>query len=96
MFSTNTRRATALWVSYFWNFSSWITILKKRDNFRKSFDNFNYKKAALYGEDKTQELLLDGRIIRNKLKVRVAISNANAFIEIQKEYSSFDKYIWGF
>jgi len=75
---------------------SWITVLRKRDNFRKAFDNFDYKKVALYGEDKIQDLLQDAGIIRNKLKVRAAISNANAFIEIQKEFGSFDKYIWGF
>ena len=75
---------------------SWITVLRKRNNFRKAFDNFDYKKVALYGEDKIQELLLDAGIIRNKLKVRAAISNANAFMEIQKEFGSFDKYIWGF
>tara|TARA_B110000977_G_C10870137_1_gene413225 strand:+ start:95 stop:670 length:576 start_codon:yes stop_codon:yes gene_type:complete len=75
---------------------SWITVLRKRENFRKAFDNFDYKKVALYGEDKIQELLLDAGIIRNKLKVRAAISNAAAFMEIQKEFGSFDKYIWGF
>jgi DNA-3-methyladenine glycosylase I len=75
---------------------SWITVLRKRENFRKAFDNFDYKKVALYGEDKVQELLLDAGIIRNKLKVRAAISNAAAFMEIQKEFGSFDKYIWGF
>ena len=75
---------------------SWITVLRKRENFRKAFDHFDYKKVALYGEDKIQELLQDAGIIRNKLKVRAAISNANAFMEIQKEFGSFDKYIWGF
>ena len=75
---------------------SWITVLRKRDNFRKAFDNFEFKKIALYDEDKVQELLQNGGIIRNKLKVRAAISNANAFMEIQKEFGSFDKYIWGF
>ena len=75
---------------------SWVTVLRKRNNFRKAFDYFDYKKVALYGEDKIQDLLQDAGIIRNKLKVRAAISNANAFIEIQKEYGSFDKYIWGF
>ena len=75
---------------------SWITVLRKRENFRKAFDNFDYKKVALYGEDKTQKLLLDAGIIRNKLKVRAAISNAAAFMEIQKEFGSFDKYIWDF
>tara|TARA_B110000902_G_scaffold36116_1_gene38210 strand:- start:106 stop:681 length:576 start_codon:yes stop_codon:yes gene_type:complete len=75
---------------------SWITVLRKRDNFRKAFDNFEFKKIALYDEDKVQELLQNAGIIRNKLKVRAAISNANAFMEIQKEFGSFDKYIWGF
>jgi len=75
---------------------SWITVLRKRDNFRKAFDNFEFKKIVLYDEDKVQELLQNAGIIRNKLKVRAAISNANAFMEIQKEFGSFDKYIWGF
>ena len=75
---------------------SWITVLRKRENFREAFDNFDYKKVALYSEDKIQDLLQDAGIIRNKLKVRATISNANAFMEIQKEFGSFDKYIWGF
>tara|TARA_B100000900_G_scaffold162668_1_gene138147 strand:+ start:210 stop:779 length:570 start_codon:yes stop_codon:yes gene_type:complete len=75
---------------------SWITILRKRENFRKAFDKFDYKKVALYDEEKIQELLLNTGIIRNKLKIRAAISNAQAFIKIQKEFGSFDKYIWGF
>jgi DNA-3-methyladenine glycosylase I len=75
---------------------SWITILNKRENFRKAFDNFDYKKIALYSEDKVQELLLDAGIIRNKLKVRSAVSNATAFMMIQEEFGSFSKYIWNF
>jgi len=75
---------------------SWITVLRKRENFREAFDKFDYKKVALYDETKIQELLQDKGIIRNKLKVRSAISNAQAFMEIQKEFGSFDKYIWGF
>jgi DNA-3-methyladenine glycosylase I len=75
---------------------SWITVLRKRENFREAFDNFEYKKVALYDEAKIQELLQNKGIIRNKLKVRSAISNALAFMEIQKEFGSFDKYIWGF
>jgi len=75
---------------------SWITILRKRENFRKAMDNFNYKKIALYDEDKITELLEDNGIIRNKLKVRATISNAIAFMEIQTEFGSFSKYIWGF
>jgi DNA-3-methyladenine glycosylase I len=75
---------------------SWITILNKRENFRKAFDNFDYKKIAQYSENKVQELLLDAGIIRNKLKVRSAVSNAQAFILIQEEFGSFSKYIWAF
>ncbi len=75
---------------------SWITILRKRENFRKVLDNFDYKKIALYNEIKIAELLQDRGIIRNKLKVKATISNAVAFMKIQKEYGSFSKYIWGF
>lgn len=75
---------------------SWITILRKRENFRKAFDNFNYKKIAKYDEGKIQSLLEDEGIIRNKLKVRATITNAQAFMKIQKEFGSFTDYIWGF
>lgn len=75
---------------------SWITVLRKRENFRKAFDQFDYKKVATYGEPKIEELLQNAGIIRNKLKVRAAVANAQAFIEVQKEFGSFDKYIWGF
>jgi DNA-3-methyladenine glycosylase I len=75
---------------------SWITILNKRENFRKAFDNFDYKKIAHYSEEKIEELLLDAGIIRNKLKVRSAVSNAQAFIKIQEEFGSFSNYIWKF
>ena len=75
---------------------SWITVLRKRENFRKVLDNFDYKKIALYNEIKIAELLQDRGIIRNKLKVKATISNAVAFMKIQKEYGSFSKYIWGF
>ena len=75
---------------------SWITILRKRENFRKALDNFDYKKIALYDEEKITELLQDTGIIRNKLKVRATISNAFAFMQIQTEFGSFSKYIWGF
>lgn len=75
---------------------SWYTILTKRENFRKAFDNFDYKKIAQYSEDKIQELLLDAGIIRNKLKVYSAVSNAIAFMKIQEEFGSFSKYIWAF
>ena len=75
---------------------SWITILRKRENFRKAFDNFDYKKIATYQQTKIDALLQDIGIIRNKLKVNATVSNAQAFIEIQKEFGSFSKYIWGF
>lgn len=75
---------------------SWITILRKRENFRKAFDDFDYKKIAEYQEDKIQELLHDAGIIRNKLKVRAAVTNAQAFLKVQEEFGSFSDYIWGF
>jgi len=75
---------------------SWITILRKRENFRKALDNFNYKKIAKYNQDKIDSLLQDAGIIRNKLKINATITNAQAFIKIQEEFGSFSKYIWGF
>ena len=75
---------------------SWITILRKRENFREAFDNFDYKKIAQYKEDKLEELLQNPGIIRNKLKVRSAVTNAQLFMKIQEEFGSFSKYIWGF
>nr|WP_315149460.1 DNA-3-methyladenine glycosylase I [uncultured Flavobacterium sp.] len=75
---------------------SWITILNKRENFRTAFDSFDYKKIANYSEDKIQDLLQDPGIIRNKLKVYSAVSNAKAFMKIQDEFGSFSKYIWDF
>lgn len=73
---------------------SWITILNKRHNFRLAFNDFDYLKVAQYSEDKIQELLLDTGIIRNRLKIRAAVSNAVAFIKVQEEFGSFSKYIW--
>ncbi|MCK5338560.1 MAG: DNA-3-methyladenine glycosylase I [Bacteroidales bacterium] len=75
---------------------SWITILRKRDNFRKAFDSFDYNKIAAYDEDKVQELLHDAGIVRNQLKIRATINNAQAFIRVKEEFGSFSKYIWGF
>lgn len=75
---------------------SWITILRKRENFRKAFDNFDYNTVAKYNEDKIQTLMQDAGIVRNQLKIRAAVSNANAFIEIQKEHGTFSNYIWAF
>lgn len=75
---------------------SWITVLRKRENFRVAFDNFDYKKVANYSEDKFEELIQNAGIIRNKLKIRATISNASAFMKIQQEFGSFSKYIWDF
>lgn len=75
---------------------SWITVLRKRENFRLAFDNFDYQKIGSYDEKKYEELLLNKGIIRNKLKIKAAISNANAFMEVQNEFGSFSNYIWKF
>lgn len=75
---------------------SWITILKKRENFSLAFDQFDYQKIAIYNERKVEELLQDAGIIRNQLKIRSAVTNAIAFMEVQKEFGSFSKYIWQF
>ena len=75
---------------------SWITVLRKRENFRKAFDNFNYKKIANYKQGKIDSLLQDAGIIRNKLKVKATVTNAQAFIKIQEEFGSFSNYIWRF
>ena len=75
---------------------SWYTILKKRDNFRKAFDQFNYKKIAQYGDTEIERLMQDAGIIRNGLKIKSTITNAIAFMETQKEFGSFSNYIWGF
>lgn len=75
---------------------SWMTILKKRDNYRKAFDNFDYKKIAKYDSEKIEELMNNSGIIRNRLKINAAISNAKALLEVQKEFGSFEEYIWKF
>ncbi|MEP2280230.1 DNA-3-methyladenine glycosylase I [Maribacter sp.] len=75
---------------------SWITILKRRENFRVAFDHFDYKKIGKYPETKIMSLLQDEGIIRNKLKVRATVTNAIAYQEIQKEFGSFSSYIWKF
>lgn len=75
---------------------SWITILRKRENFRQAFDHFDYKKIAKYGESKIESLLQDAGIIRNKLKIRATVTNAQAYIDVQKEFGSFSNYIWEF
>ena len=75
---------------------SWNTILQKRENFRKAFDNFDYKKIAKYDEKKLNELMQNEGIIRNKLKINSTVTNAVSFMKIQKEFGSFSDYIWGF
>lgn len=75
---------------------SWITILRKRENFRKAFDQFDFKKISNYTEEKYEELIQDAGIIRNKLKIKATITNAQLFMEVQKEFGSFSKYIWSF
>ncbi|MDX1700638.1 MAG: DNA-3-methyladenine glycosylase I [Melioribacteraceae bacterium] len=75
---------------------SWITVLKKRENFRKAFSNFDAVKISIYSVKKIEKLLENPGIIRNRLKVNAAVINAKAFLKIQKEFSSFDNYIWQF
>ena len=75
---------------------SWLTILKKKENFRKAFDNFDYEKIAEYDDDKIDELLSDEGIIRNKAKINADVNNAKVFMDIQEEFGSFDDYIWDF
>ena len=75
---------------------SWITILRKRQAYRKAFDNFDPKKVARYDAKKKRALLADAGIVRNRLKIESAITNAQAFLDVKKEFGSFDKYIWQF
>ncbi|MFS8085552.1 MAG: DNA-3-methyladenine glycosylase I [Acidobacteriota bacterium] len=75
---------------------SWETILKKRENYRAAFDNFDPDKVAQYDQHKVKKLLGDAGIVRNRLKINSAIQNAKAFLEIQKEFGSFDAYVWDF
>lgn len=75
---------------------SWHLILKKRENFRKAFLNFDYQQIALFGEYEVQELMKDAGIIRNTLKINSAISNAKAFMKVQEEFGSFSKFIWSY
>ncbi|TAL70913.1 MAG: DNA-3-methyladenine glycosylase I [Bacteroidetes bacterium] len=75
---------------------SWAIVLKKRDAFRKAFSNYNIKKITKYDDKKVSELLNNEDIIRNRMKINAAIKNAQAFLKIQKEFGTFDKYIWKF
>ncbi len=75
---------------------SWLTILRKRDSYRKAFDDFDAKKMAEYDERKVEELLSNNGIVRNRLKIVAAIQNAKAFLAIRQEFGSFDAYVWQF
>ncbi|MCL1964820.1 MAG: DNA-3-methyladenine glycosylase I [Firmicutes bacterium] len=75
---------------------SWITVLNKREAFRKAFDGFDPHKVALYGDAKIEELMANAGIIRNRLKINAAVINAGLFLEVAEKYGSFDKFIWGY
>jgi len=75
---------------------NWLTVLKKRENYRLAYDDFDVLKVSNYDEEKFNDLLNNKGIIRNKMKIRASINNANCFIKIQDEFGSFDKYIWSF
>lgn len=75
---------------------SWRTVLHKRENFRKAFSRFDFRKVAKYGEKEIERLMNDAGIIRNKAKIHATVSNARCFLEVQKEFSTFDNYIWQF
>jgi DNA-3-methyladenine glycosylase I len=75
---------------------SWITILRKRENYRKAFDGFDARKVARYDSAKINKLLQDSGIVRNRLKIQGAVANARAFLEVQKEFGTFDRFIWSF
>lgn len=75
---------------------SWYTILKKRENFKEAFDDFDYNKIAAYSDEKAEELMQNSGIIRNRLKILATVNNAKRFMEVQKEFGTFSKYIWSF
>lgn len=75
---------------------SWYTILKKRENFKLAFDDFNYRKIAEYTDEKAEELMQNPGIIRNRLKILATVNNAKRFLEVQKEFGTFSEYIWSF
>ena len=75
---------------------SWYTILKKRENFKEAFDDFDYNKIAAYSDEKAEELMQNSGIIRNRLKILATVNNARRFMEVQKEFGTFSEYIWSF
>lgn len=75
---------------------SWLLVLKKRENYRRAYDGFDFAKVALYGSEKIAALLSDSGLIRNRSKIAASVGNARAFVKIREEFGSFDKYIWPF
>ena len=75
---------------------SWYTILKKRENFKEAFDDFDYNKIAAYSDEKAEELMQNSGIIRNRLKILATVNNAKRFMEVQEEFGTFSEYIWSF
>ncbi len=75
---------------------SWSTILRKRENYRRAFDRFDARKIARYGSARVRRLMNDAGIVRNRLKILASVANARAFLDVQKEYGSFDRYVWQF
>src|SRR4051795_11499595 len=75
---------------------SWVTILKKRENYRKAFDGFRAEKVARYGDADVARLMADAGIVRNRLKIAATVKNAQAFLAVRKEFGTFDKYLWSF
>ena len=75
---------------------SWITILKKRPGYRQAFDNFDFNKVAKYTDEDVEQLLVNSEIVRNRLKIRSAITNAQCFLQVRAEFGSFSEYLWGF
>jgi DNA-3-methyladenine glycosylase I len=75
---------------------NWLLVLKKRENYRRAYDGFDFNRVALYDDKKVAELLADSGLIRNRAKIKASVSNARAFIKIREEFGSFDRYIWAF
>lgn len=75
---------------------SWLTVLKKRENYRLAYDGFDPEKIAAYGEDKLKQLLQNEGLVRNRLKIAASVTNAQHFLEVKQEFGSFDNYIWSF
>ena len=92
----NQKQFESLTLEIFQSGLSWITVLRKRENFRKAFDQFNYKKIALYKRDKIEALMNDSGLIRHRMKIEATITNAKCFIDFQNKGESFSNYLWTF